>query len=195
MADSHPAQNTEPNVPTVEEQSRLLLQHPNLCYLLYVLITMRRARNYKREIKEDPIYGHKLVTKLINRAMHDGKRSVAQRQVYKAFTAVSKEGEPLALFLKAIENIKPGMEVRPRRIGGAAYQVPSPVRGVRKESLAIRWLIQGANARSNSQYKVFANKLAAEILDAAKGEGQAIAKKQEVERISEANKAFAHFRW
>src|SRR3989344_3427899 len=154
---------------------------------------MRRARNYKREVKEDPIHGHKLVTKLINRAMFDGKRSVAQKQVYTAFAQIAKEGEPLGLFLKAIENIKPSMEVRPRRIGGAAYQVPSPVRGVRKESLAIRWLIQGANARSNSQYKTFANKLAAEILDASKGEGQAIHKKQEVEKSAEANKAFSHF--
>lgn len=127
--------------------------------------------------------------------MRDGKRSVAQKEVYEAFETISKEGEPLQLFLKAIENIKPGMEVRPRRIGGAAYQVPSPVRGVRKESLAIRWLIQGANARPNSQYKTFANKLAAEIKDAADNAGQAIAKKVEIERVAESNKAFSHFRW
>ncbi|MEK7521273.1 MAG: 30S ribosomal protein S7 [Patescibacteria group bacterium] len=156
---------------------------------------MRRARNYKRDIKEDPVYKHKLVTKLINRSMKDGKRSVAQKEIYQAFEIISKESEPLQIFLKALENVKPSMEVRPRRIGGAAYQVPSPVRGVRKESLAIRWLILGANARSNAQYKTYANKLAAEILDASKGQGQAIAKKQEIERVAEANRAFSHFNW
>lgn len=127
--------------------------------------------------------------------MRDGKRSTAQREVYQAFEAISKEGEPLQLFLKAIENIKPSMEVRPRRIGGAAYQVPSPVRGARKESLAVRWLIQGANARPNSQYKTFSAKLSAEIKDAAANSGQAIAKKVEIERVAEANRAFAHFKW
>ena len=127
--------------------------------------------------------------------MKDGKRSVAQKEIYQAFEIISKESEPLQIFLKALENVKPSMEVRPRRIGGAAYQVPSPVRGVRKESLAIRWLILGANARSNAQYKTYANKLAAEILDASKGQGQAIAKKQEIERVAEANRAFSHFNW
>lgn len=127
--------------------------------------------------------------------MRDGKRSTAQREVYGAFEAISKEGEPLQLFLKAVENIKPSMEVRPRRIGGAAYQVPSPVRGIRKEALAIRWLILAANTRPNSQYKTFASKLAAEIKDAATNSGGAIAKKVEIERVAEANRAFAHFKW
>ncbi|OGY08759.1 MAG: 30S ribosomal protein S7 [Candidatus Blackburnbacteria bacterium RIFCSPHIGHO2_01_FULL_44_64] len=158
---------------------------------------MRRAKNYKRNIQPDPIYGHELVTKLINRAMFDGKRSVAQRQVYKAFEEIAEKTNEDALrtFLKAIDNIKPSMEVRPRRIGGAAYQVPAPVRGPRKESLAIRWLIQTANSRPNAQYKLFSAKLAAEIMDASKGEGGAIAKKLDIERQAEANRAFAHFNW
>ncbi|MBI2590696.1 MAG: 30S ribosomal protein S7 [Candidatus Blackburnbacteria bacterium] len=157
---------------------------------------MRRARNYLRNIADDPIYKHKLVTKLINRSMRDGKRSVAQKQVYEAFKKVSEqaEQESLKVFLQAVENIKPAMEVRPRRIGGAAYQVPTPVRGVRRESLAIRWLIAAANARPAS-LKTYGAKLATEILDAAKNQGGAIAKKQEIERIAESNKAFSHFRW
>lgn len=158
---------------------------------------MRRAVVKPREIQEDPIYPHKLVTKLINRSMKDGKRSVAKRAVYEAFAIVQKEAneEPLKVFLQAIENIKPNMEVRPRRIGGAAYQVPMPVRGIRRESLAIRWLVINANARPNAQYKSYATKLAAEMLDAARGGGRAVAKKRDMERQAEANRAFSHFRW
>lgn len=129
--------------------------------------------------------------------MRDGKRSVAQKEVYKAFELIrEKSGEdPVKIFNRAIENIKPAMEVRPRRVGGAAYQVPQVVRGTRKESLAIRWLISSANAKPNSEFHTYAEKLAAEILDASKGEGGAVKKKEEVERVAEANKAFAHFRW
>jgi len=158
---------------------------------------MRKGQAKARVVKTDPIYGHKLVTKLINRSMHDGKRSVAQKHVYKAFEIIRTESqeEPLKVFLTAIENIKPNMEVRPRRIGGAAYQVPQPVRGPRKESLAIRWMINAANLKPNSQFKTYAAKLSAEILEAFKGEGGAIAKKKEMERSAEANKAFSHFRW
>ncbi|MBI4029044.1 MAG: 30S ribosomal protein S7 [Candidatus Blackburnbacteria bacterium] len=157
---------------------------------------MRRARNYSRNIADDPLFRHKLVTKLINRSMRDGKRSVAQKQVYDAFKKVAETGgqEPLKIFLQAVENIKPTMEVRPRRIGGAAYQVPTPVRGVRRESLAVRWIIAAANARPAS-LKTYGAKLAAEILDASQGQGGAIAKKQEIERVAESNKAFSHFRW
>lgn len=158
---------------------------------------MRKRKAPIRDVPEDPIYKHKLVTKLINRSTRDGKRSVAQRHVYAAFEKVRQEtGEdPVKVFLKAVENIKPNMEVRPRRIGGAAYLVPIAVRGPRKEALAIRWLIDATNKRSNSQYKTYTNKLAAEILEASRGEGGAIGKKKEVERIAEANRAFAHFRW
>lgn len=158
---------------------------------------MRKRKAPIRDIAEDPVYKHKLVTKLINRSTRDGKRSVSQGHIYTAFEKIrQEEGEdPVKVFLKAIENIKPNMEVRPRRIGGAAYLVPIPVRGQRKESLAVRWLISAANKRSNSQYKTYTNKLAAEILDASRGEGGAIAKRKEIERIAEANRAFAHFRW
>ncbi len=149
-----------------------------------------------REIKPDPVYNNKLVAKLINRCMRDGKKSVAQREVYRAFEIIKSEGkDPIQVFVKAIENIKPTQEVRPRRVGGAAYQVPMPVKGRRRESLAIRWLIFAARARPSSTYHTFAEKLAAEIKDAAIGEGGAVKKRQEVERIAEANKAFAHFRW
>ncbi|MBI4033021.1 MAG: 30S ribosomal protein S7 [Candidatus Blackburnbacteria bacterium] len=158
---------------------------------------MRKSQAKLRDVKEDPVYKNKLVTKLINRSMKDGKRAIAQKHIYTAFEKVAGEtkNDALKVFFEAIENIKPEMEVRSRRIGGAAYQVPSPVRGPRKESLAIRWLIQAANSRSNSEFKTYANKLAAEILAASKNEGGAIAKRQEMERIAEANKAFAHFRW
>lgn len=157
----------------------------------------RRGQAPKRKVEKDPIYDHKLVTKLINRSMKDGKKTVAQKQVYGAFEKIKKETkkEPLDVFLKAIENIKPTMEVRPRRVGGAAYQVPMPVRGKRRESLAIRWLVQSARTRSNSEFKTFADKLAVEIKDAANGEGLAVKKRQDVERMAEANRAFAHFRW
>lgn len=158
---------------------------------------MRKGQAKIREVYEDPIYRHKLVTKLINRSMHDGKRTVAQKHVYRAFELIKTEtnDEPVKVFLSALESIKPQMEVRPRRIGGASYQVPIQVRGARREALAIRWLVQNANLRPNSQYKTFANKLASEIMDAARGEGGAVAKKKDMERVAEANRAFSHFRW
>jgi small subunit ribosomal protein S7 len=129
--------------------------------------------------------------------MKDGKKSVARKQVYEAFEKIKEETkkDPLDVFLQALENIKPSMEVRPRRVGGAAYQVPMPVRGKRKESLGIRWLVNSARSRSNSEFKTYADKIAAEILEAANGEGLAVKKKQDVERMAEANRAFAHFRW
>lgn len=157
----------------------------------------RKGAARQRPVKPDPIYGNQLVTKLINRSMRDGKKSVAQKEVYRAFEIIKEKikEEPVKVFTQGLENIKPSMEVRPRRVGGAAYQVPIPVRGTRKESLAIRWLIAVANARPNSEYHTYAEKLAAEIIDASKGEGGAVKKRQEMERISEANKAFSHFRW
>jgi len=156
----------------------------------------RRKRAKSRIITPDPVFKNRIVSKLINVAMSDGKKSVAEKQIYRAFEMIKeKEGDPISVFSRALENIKPSMEVRPRRIGGAAYQVPMPVRGVRKESLALRWLVAGARARSNKDYHTFAEKLAAEILDAAAGEGFAVKKKQDMERMAEANRAFAHFRW
>ena len=156
----------------------------------------RRRRAVKRKILKDPIYHNELVTKLVNRSMRDGKKTVAQKQVYGAFDLIKKAGlDEIGTFSDAIKNIKPSMEVRSRRVGGAAYQIPVPVRGERKESLAIRWLIFAAQARSNSEYHTFSEKLAAEIKDAAKGEGGAVKKRTEMERMAEANRAFAHFRW
>jgi len=157
----------------------------------------RKGATRQRPVKPDPIYGNQLVTKLINRSMRSGKKSVAQKEVYRAFEIIKEKTkeDPVKVFTQGLENIKPSMEVRPRRIGGAAYQVPIPVRGIRKESLAIRWLIAVANARPNSEYHTYAEKLAAEIIDASKGEGGAVKKRTDMERVAEANKAFSHFRW
>ncbi len=148
-------------------------------------------------VEPDPIYGSRLVTKLINRSMRDGKKSVSRTQIYEAFTEIKEKsgGDPLKVFNQALGNIKPTMEVRAKRIGGAAYQVPAPVRGARSESLAIRWLVASANARSNSDFHTYGKKLAAEIMDAAKSEGAAVKKRTDMEKVAESNKAFSHFRW
>ncbi|HLE49286.1 MAG TPA: 30S ribosomal protein S7 [Patescibacteria group bacterium] len=156
----------------------------------------RRGSSKPKKINPDPVYKNRLVAKFINRVMHDGKKSVTQKQVYDAFELLKKDGDdPIKVFTQAVENIKPNMEVRARRIGGAAYQIPIPVRGSRKESLAIRWLVGSTRARSNSEFKTFAEKLAVELKDAIKGEGLAMKKKNDMERMAEANKAFSHFKW
>jgi small subunit ribosomal protein S7 len=157
---------------------------------------MRRRAAQPRKITPDPVYKSILVSKLINRCMKNGKKTVAEKSVYKAFEIVKEKGEdPLKIYNKALENIRPSMEVRPRRVGGAAYQVPIQVRGTRKDTLAIRWLVNSSRARSNTEYHTYAEKLAAELLDASNGEGLAMKKKTDMERMAEANKAFAHFRW
>lgn len=157
----------------------------------------RRGQARIRKVELDPIYKDVMVTKLINRAMKDGKKSVIEKQVYRAFEIIKEKSkeDPMAIFHTAMENIEPTMEVRARRIGGAAYQVPVSVRGVRRESLGIRWLVTMSRTRSNSEYHTYAEKLAAEIMDAAKGEGLTVKKKTDVEKMAEANKAFAHFKW
>jgi len=150
----------------------------------------------KRTIEPDPVYNSVLLAKFINRIMIGGKKNTAQRVIYKAFDKIKEqEQDPLKVFEQAIENVGPKVEVKARRIGGAAYQVPTEVRGQRKVSLAIRWLIEATKKRSNSEYKSFANKLAAEFLDASKNQGEAIKKRDIAHRMAEANKAFAHFRW
>lgn len=151
-----------------------------------------KIRAKKRIIIPDPLYQSHLVTRLINRVMFSGKKTVAQKQVYKALEALTN---PLEILSTALENLKPVMEVRSRRIGGAAYQVPAPVRADRREALAIRWLIQAAHKRPNKEYREFWQKLAAEIQDAYNNTGAAIKKKQDIHKMAEANKAFAHFRW
>lgn len=157
----------------------------------------RRGPARKRLVEVDPIHNSYLLAKLINRSMYDGKKSVSQKEIYKAFDIIfekTKE-DALKVFEKAIENIKPEMEVRAKRVGGAAYQVPMQVRGERKESLAIRWLVAAARARSNSEFHTYGEKIAQELMDAAKGEGGAVRKRQEMEKIAENNKAFSHFKW
>ncbi len=158
---------------------------------------MRAKKAPIRLLNPDPLYENRLVTKFINKVMKDGKKAQATRLVYHAFEVLKQktQKDPLEVFRNAIENVKPQIEVRSRRIGGAAYQVPSPVRGDRKETLAIRWLITAARARSNSAYHTTAEKLAAEILDALNNEGSAIKKKLDTHKMADANKAFAHFRW
>ena len=157
----------------------------------------RKASVKKREIEGDAVYGNRIVSKLINRAMRSGKKSSAAKEIYSALSIIGEKTnqDPMVVFALSLENVKPVMEVRPRRIGGAAYQVPAPVRGPRRESLAVRWLIQAANARENKEYHSFGEKLAAEIIDASQNQGGAVRKKDNVHKMAEANKAFAHFRW
>ncbi|MBU1031423.1 30S ribosomal protein S7 [Patescibacteria group bacterium] len=158
---------------------------------------MRSKKAPKRLLSSDPIYGSRLLTRFINKVMSDGKRSIAQKLVYQALDEIKEQSkqEPLAVFEKAILTIAPKMEVRPRRVGGASYQVPTEVRGDRKEALAIRWIIAGARAKSNKEFHSFDKKLAAELLDAANGTGWAIKKRDDMQKAAQANRAFAHFRW
>lgn len=157
----------------------------------------RTGKISPRKINPDPIHNSVVVAKLINKLMKQGKRTVAQRHVYTAFRLLQDKmkKDPLEILEIAIRNLTPQMEVRSRRVGGAAYQVPTPIRGPRGISLAIRWLVEEARKRPNSQYHTFADKLAAEITDAANGEGQAFQRKITSHKMAEANKAFAHFRW
>lgn len=144
----------------------------------------------------DAVYNNVMITRLINRVMYDGKKSVAQKQVYDAFEIIKKKHEdPIVVFQEAMKNISPQMEVRSRRIGGAAYQVPVPVRGNRKTALSLSWLIFEARKRSNKEFPTFAEKLAAEILDAFNKEGGAVKRRETTHKMAESNRAFSHFRW
>lgn len=157
---------------------------------------MRSGKAPKRIINADPIYGSKIVTKIINRIMRDGKKTIAQHLVYAAFEEIEKTGKkPMVVLDTALATVAPKMEVRPRRVGGASYQVPTEVRGERRESLAIRWLIAGARAKSNKEFHGFHLKLAQELMDAAEGKGYAAKKKEDTLRMAEANRAFSHFKW
>ncbi len=154
----------------------------------------RKARAERREILPDPKYKDKLVSKFINSVMLEGKKSVAERVIYKAFGFINEKTkeDPLKVFKEALEQIKPVMEVRSRRVGGATYQVPMEVRPERRISLGLRWLITSARARNEKSMEA---RLSSEILDAHGGRGAAIKKKEEVHRMAEANRAFAHYRW
>lgn len=157
---------------------------------------MRHAKITKRQINPDTIYNSVIVTKLINYIMRDGKKTVAQAQVYNAFTILSEKGEdPLKAFEKAMQNVGPKVEVKARRIGGANYQVPTEVRHERRVSLGLRWIIEAARKRPNKEYHTFAEKLAAELMDALQNQGEAIKKREIALKQAEANKAFGHFRW
>lgn len=155
---------------------------------------MRRKRKIRREPPLDQKHQSALVQKLINYVMHDGKKTVAEKVVYGAFDIIEKEAkrDPVEVFNLAMQNASPLLEVRSRRVGGANYQVPREVRGDRRVSLALRWIIGGARARSGSP---MAKRLAEEIMLAAKNEGGAVKKKTDMHRMAEANKAFAHFAW
>ncbi len=155
---------------------------------------MRKRRAEKREVLADPIYNSKIVTKLINRVMLDGKKGTAQTILYDAFDIVKeKTGKnPLEVFEAAYENVKPALEIRTRRIGGGNYQVPVEVREERQQALALRWLVQYAKNRSG---KGMAENLANEIIEAAEGTGGAVKKREDTHKMAEANKAFAHYRW
>ena len=154
---------------------------------------MRKRRAVKRDVLPDPIYNSKLVTKLVNRIMLDGKKGVAQTILYDAFDMIKeKTGEPMAVYEKALENIKPALEVKSRRVGGANYQVPIEVRPDRSEALALRWLVNYARLRGGHS---MAENLANEIIDASNGVGAACKKREDTHRMAEANKAFAHYRW
>lgn len=157
---------------------------------------MRHAKVKKRIIAPDTIHNSVIVSKLINYVMRDGKKTVAQRQVYGAFEVLAQKGEePLKAFEKAMLNVGPKVEVKARRIGGANYQVPVEVKYERKISLALRWMIEAARKRPNKEYHSFSEKLAAEIMDATQNLGDAIRKRDIALKQAEANKAFGHFRW
>ena len=154
----------------------------------------RRGRISKRDVLPDPLYGSKLVTKLINNVMYDGKKGVAQKIVYDAFQIVEEKAgqNALEMFQEALENIMPKLEVKARRVGGSTYQVPMEVRAERRQTLGLRWLVGYSRTRGE---RTMAERLAAEIMDAKNSTGGAFKKKEETHRMAEANKAFAHYRY
>ena len=155
---------------------------------------MRKRRAVKRDVLADPIYNSKLVTKIVNTIMKDGKKGMAQTIFYDAMEIVKEKTsqEPMDVLNKALENIMPQLEVKSRRVGGANYQVPIEVKAERKQALGIRWLINYARLRGGHS---MADNLANEIVDASNGTGAAVKKREETHRMAEANKAFAHYRW
>ena len=154
----------------------------------------RKGHIAKREVMPDPMYNSKVVTKLINKVMWDGKKVTAQKIVYGAFDIVSEKTgrESMDAFRQALDNVTPALEVKARRVGGATYQVPMEIRADRKQSLAIRWLVEYARKRNEHSME---QKLAGEIMDAINGQGGAFKKKEDTHKMAEANKAFAHYRW
>ena len=154
----------------------------------------RRRAKIKRQVEADPVYGTKVITKFINSLMLDVKKTVAEKIVYKTFEIIKEKSkqDPLEVFNEAIKNVKPNLEVKSRRVGGATYQVPVEVRSDRAQALAIRWLIESSKKRGD---KTMQERLSKEFLDASTNKGNAIKKKEDTHKMAEANKAFAHFRW
>lgn len=154
----------------------------------------RRRVVARRQILPDPKHGSELLTKFINMIMEDGKKAVAERIMYKALdqVAAKKSVEPIGILEQAMENVRPAVEVKSRRVGGATYQVPVEVRPARRNSLAMRWLIEAARKRSE---KSMVGRLAGELMDASDSKGSAVKKKEDTHRMAEANKAFSHYRW
>ena len=155
---------------------------------------MRKRRAIKRDVLPDAIYNSKLVTKLINAVMKDGKKGTAEKIIYDAFEQIKQTTgkDPLEVFNAAMENIMPLLEVKSRRVGGSNYQVPIEVRPDRRQTLGLRWLVQYSRSRNG---RGMANKLANEIMDAANGTGAAVKKREDTHKMAEANKAFAHYKW
>ncbi|MGI5851366.1 MAG: 30S ribosomal protein S7 [Clostridiales bacterium] len=154
----------------------------------------RKGHVPKRDVLPDPLYGNKVVTKLINQVMLDGKRGTAQRICYGAFDLIKEKtgNDPMEVFEQAMNNIMPVLEVKARRVGGATYQVPMEVRAERRQTLGLRWLVSFARNRGE---RTMRDRLAAEIMDAANNMGGAVRRKEETHRMAEANRAFAHYRW
>lgn len=163
----------------------------------------RTGKVPKRLIAPDPIYQSIIVARLINKVMTEGKKTIAQKIVYETFENIKTQGhDPIETFERALENITPKMEVKPRRVGGASYMVPMEVRGTRRQSLALSWLVESARKRTAAEIverpknkPLMIAKLTAEIMEASSGTGKAVSKREEMNRMAEANKAFAHFRW
>ena len=154
----------------------------------------RRAAAIRREVQPDATYNNRLVTQLINKVLLDGKKSVAEGIVYGAFDIIEKKtgGDPLAVFKKAMDNVRPTLEVKPKRVGGATYQVPMEVNSRRATTLAIRWIVTFSRARKE---KTMAERLANEIIDASNGIGASVKKREDTHKMAEANRAFSHYRW
>lgn len=155
---------------------------------------MRKRRAIKRDVLPDPVYNSKVVTKLVNQIMQDGKKGTAQKILYEAFDIIKEKTgkEPIEVYNAALENIKPALEVKSRRVGGSNYQVPLEVSDERSQALALRWIVNYAKLRNG---KGMAINLAQELMDAAEGTGGAVKKREDTHKMAEANKAFAHYRW
>ena len=155
---------------------------------------MRKRRAIKRDVLPDPVYNSKVVTKLVNQIMQDGKKGTAQKILYEAFDIIKEKTgkEPMDVYNQALENVKPALEVKSRRVGGSNYQVPVEVSDEKSQTLALRWIVNYAKLRNG---KGMAMNLAQELMDAAEGTGGAVKKREDTHKMAEANKAFAHYRW